>query len=360
MSAYPLLFKLLSRMDPETAHDLAVLGLSCIPRRISAELLRSQPYDPRLHVDAMGLHFPNPIGMAAGFDKDADCFEALLALGFGHVEVGTVTPIPQKGNARPRIWRYPKHKALVNAMGFPGSGMIQAAMRLYGWDRQGVVGVNIGMNKDTPHPRDDYFDLAQEFKELADYICINVSSPNTEGLRDLEHASKIGALVRDVVMQARPVPVVVKLSPDMTDEQLAESATVAVNAGASGIVATNTTVNRRGLHDRGGLSGQPLRHQANWAMQVIYQAVGDRDVTLIGVGGIGSAADVIERIEAGAHLVQLYTSFIYEGPMLARRIVKDLLADADHNGWKHLHELRGTSVRLNKPRRNGISAFKSV
>lgn len=337
-------FRMLRMFDAERAHGWAVRALATVPERTRRKWLGKVDLDPRLMIDILGLEFPNPIGLAAGFDKDAECFDTLLSLGFGHVEVGTVTPVAQEGNPRPRIWRFAKHKALVNAMGFPGKGADHAFQNLEtDDDPEGIVGVNIGKNKDTEKALDDYLPLVRKFKDVASYITVNVSSPNTKGLRSLERASEVWELLSPLVRAASSTPVLVKFSPDMEREQLEASADAAVRSGVAGIIATNTTTDRRGLHDRGGLSGEPLKHQANEAMKILYRAVGDKTV-LIGVGGISSADDVMERISAGAHLVQLYTGFVYGGPLLARKIVRDLQETLEREGLSHVHEIRGCSA----------------
>lgn len=336
-------FRMLRMVDAEKAHGWAVKALAAVPDSTRRSWLGKVHLDPRLSVELLGLDFPNPVGMAAGFDKDAECFASLLALGFGHVEVGTVTPLPQEGNPQPRIWRFHEHRSLVNAMGFPGKGEGHVSAMLEKRDPLGVVGVNIGKNKDTEYELGDYGFLVSRFRNLADYITVNVSSPNTAGLRHLEQAKRLKGLLVPLVELAQGRPLLVKFSPDMEPGQLEASAEAAVECGVSGIIATNTTVNRRELHDRGGLSGSLLKQQANEAMKILYRTVGERTV-LIGVGGISSAADVVERVMAGAHMVQLYTGFVYEGPMLARKIVDDLREEADRECWSHIHDLRGTAA----------------
>ena len=286
-------------------------------------------------VDAFGLHFRNPLGLAAGYDKDGTAWRALAALGFGHVEVGTVTPRPQPGNPRPRVHRLPAQRALVNRMGFPSAGADAVARSLDGGARRGVVlGVSIGPNADTlPERRvDDYLTLVDRFATLADYLAVNVSSPNTPGLRDLEAVATIGGLLRPVVVRRdewvdrlrRRVPILVKLSPDATDF---ESVVAAVeSAGVDGIIIGNTTTARPGIEDSppGGLSGGPL---GLIALDRLRRAVAVSGLPVIASGGVLTPQDVAARLVAGATLVQLYTGLVYSGPGLVRQSLRRLAGE---------------------------------
>ncbi|RIK35086.1 MAG: quinone-dependent dihydroorotate dehydrogenase [Chloroflexi bacterium] len=306
------------------------------------------------------MPFANPLGVAAGLDKDGEATAGLFALGFAHVEVGTVTFRPQPGNDRPRVWRVIDHAAVINAMGFPSRGSADVRQRLLRASPAGVLGINIGKNRDTPieQAADDYAALVAALFDVAHYFTINVSSPNTPGLRSLQHAGELSALVRQVVSANKqaaalaerdPKPILVKISPDMTDDEIAATAEAAVAGGVSGIVATNTTTSRAGLAETfaslpGGLSGAPLRAQANHVVRVLYRTLGNR-IPIIGVGGISSGVDALERIRSGATLLQLYTAFTYQGPGLAGQILRDLSADADRNGWLSLNEIIGSEAR---------------
>lgn len=357
---YPLLFRtLISRRDPEAAHGMAVRWLSLashLPPALEAlRRLRPRP-DPRLRVSAFGLAFENPLGAAAGLDKEGQAVPALWALGFGHVEVGTVTPRAQPGNPRPRVWRLVEQRAVVNALGFPSQGAEKVAERCRGLKRRGVLGVNLGKNRDTPLEQagEDYAVLVERFAELADYLTINVSSPNTPGLRSLQLGEQLGRLLERARHQAervaartgsRPRPLLVKVSPDLTNAELEAVAEVARGAGAAGIVATNTTTSREGLGAEaaalpGGLSGPPLAARATEAVRVLYRRL-DGALPIVAAGGVGTAEELVRRVRAGASLVQLYTAMIYEGPGLAARLLRDLSAIADREGWSSIGELVG-------------------
>jgi len=306
------------RMDAERAHG-AALRVVRLVRPISA--LRRRALS-RGSVDAFGLRFRNPVGLAAGYDKDATAWRALAALGFGHVEVGTVTPRPQPGSPRPRITRHVAERALVNRMGFPSEGADAVAARLGGRRPGGVVlGVSIGPNADTPPDRriDDYLTLVDRFGPLADYLAVNVSSPNTAGLRDLQGAALEPLLAAIVARADGATPVLVKLSPDLAD--LASVASAAARAGVAGLIVGNTTTTRPGVTDdqAGGLSGAPL---GDLAARRLAEAVAATTLPVIACGGIMTVDDARSRLEAGAALVQLYTGLVYEGPGLVRRIIR--------------------------------------
>jgi len=311
------------RMDAERAHAQALL-LARLARPLS--LLRPPRWDVRNPVEAFGVWFRNPLGLAAGYDKDATSWRALAALGFGHVEVGTVTPRPQPGNPRPRMVRLVHQRGLVNRMGFPSAGADVVAARLRG-RRPGrvVLGVSIGPNADTPPDRriDDYLTLVDRFAGLADYLAVNVSSPNTAGLRDLQ-GEALEPLLRAVVARAAgAAPILVKLSPDLAD--VAPVVAAAERAGVHGIITSNTTVSRPGpIGDvgDGGISGAPLAHLALESLAAVLRAT---ELPVIACGGIMTPSDAQERLDAGATLVQIYTGLLYSGPRLVRRIVRTLV-----------------------------------
>ena len=295
------------------------------------------PRDPALRVRALGLDLPSPLGLAAGFDKDAAHVDALTALGFGFVEVGTVTALPQPGNARPRMVRLPADRALVNRMGFNNAGAEAAAARLSApRDRTTIVGVNIGKTKRAPDAAADYRASAARLAPLADYLVINVSSPNTPGLRDLQAVDALRGLiatVREGMEQAqRTVPLLVKIAPDLADDDVDAIADLALATGLDGLVATNTTISRDGLRTdpaqvaaagAGGLSGAPLADRSLAVLRRLRERVGD-DLVLVSVGGVETPEDAWARLQAGATLVQAYTGFVYNGPLWPARMQRGL------------------------------------
>lgn len=287
-------------------------------------------------VSAFGLRFPNPVGLAAGYDKDGIGWRGLAAMGFGHVEVGTVTPQPQPGNPKPRVFRLPEERSLINRMGFPGEGMTAVRARL-SLDRpyDVVLGVNLGKNKVTPleEAANDYTQLVDTFADVADYLVVNVSSPNTVGLRNLQAREQLEALL-DQVLQARNAqerqpPVLVKLSPDLDSAQLDDALDAAMRLNLDGVIATNTTIARPSslthLHrnETGGLSGAALRDASTTMIRTIERRCGDR-LPIIGVGGVATADDAKAKLDAGARLVQVYTGLIYEGPAIVRNLMHGL------------------------------------
>ena len=352
----------LNQTDPERAHGVALRSLSVVSRSpggLRALRRVAPPIDERLRVRLFGLPFPNPIGVAAGLDKNGVAVDALLAIGFGHVEVGTVTLLPQPGNDKPRLWRVPGSEAVINSLGFPSDGAANVRNRLRRYPPNGIAGVNIGKNLDIPAERAAaaYADLTRVVADVASYITVNVSSPNTPGLRALQMSDDLAAILAAVseangqVASARkqqPKPILVKLSPDLTREEIEAVAWTAVSSGASGIVATNTTTGRDGISEEyrdlpGGLSGRPLRDRANQVVKTIYQATGNQ-LPIIGAGGISSAKDVIERIKSGASLVQLYTAFVYAGPGLPAAILRDLSGWLDESGVASIGDLVGQAM----------------
>ena len=341
---YRFLFKLvLQRLPAEGAHHISfalLRAFMAVPgmRRLCARLLG--PRDPLLRVRALGLEMPGPVGLAAGFDKDARGPDALAALGFGFIEVGTLTARAQPGNPRPRLFRLPADRALVNRMGFNNQGAAAAAGRLGSRARRTVVGANIGKSKIVPEEQaaEDYIESARVLAPVADYMVVNVSSPNTPGLRDLQAVDKLGPLlaaVRAALDEASPgrrVPLLVKIAPDLADADVDAVADLALARGLDGIIATNTTIGRADLRSEparvqacgaGGLSGAPLRARALAVLRRLRARLGDQMV-LVAAGGIESGADAWARIEAGASLVQVYTGLVYGGPLFAWRLHRDL------------------------------------
>lgn len=334
---YQRLRPLLFRLDPERAHALTLFGLRLVGALPPLQAMVSHWY-PVEHqpVQAFGLQFANPVGLAAGYDKDGLSWRGLACLGFGHIEVGTVTPREQSGNLKPRLFRLPEDRALINRMGFPGKGADYVLQRLAVRRPPGLIlGVNLGKNKDTPleNAAQDYLALMRKFAPAADYLVINVSSPNTVGLRRLQARGALGDLL-DVLVRERAslhentgkhTPLLLKLAPDLSETELGDALEVALGCGIDGLIATNTTLDRVGLHssragESGGLSGAPLARRSLEITRWICSRTEGR-LPLISVGGILSPADAIERLEAGAALVQVYTGLVYAGPALPSQIV---------------------------------------
>ncbi len=335
----PLLF----RLDAERAHHFVFDNLKRAARLPGTGALLRGLYDyqhPSLAREVFGLKFPNPVGLAAGFDKNAVLTDELASLGFGFVEIGTVTPRPQPGNPVPRLFRLPQDAALINRMGFNNDGAAAVAARLARrQNRQLIIGGNIGKNKDTPNERaaDDYVAAFEALAEVVDYFVVNVSSPNTPGLRELQDKKPLISLLQQVQARnlARPTPrpLLLKIAPDLTDAQLDDILEIARETQLSGLVATNTTISRDGLttptptvagYGAGGLSGRPLRARATEVIAYLHQK-SQGALPIIGAGGIHSAQDALEKLAAGATLVQLYTGFIYEGPGLVSQINRALV-----------------------------------
>jgi dihydroorotate dehydrogenase len=325
---------LLRLLDPETAHRAALAGL-----RAGLAGRAAPPVDARLRTSVGTQHFANPLGLAAGFDKDAVAVRACFALGFGAIEVGTVTLRPQAGNPRPRLFRLPDARAVINRMGFPNQGWDVVGPRLAALRRDGPLpgplGINIGINKDCADPAADYATLAAKAAPLADYITVNVSSPNTPGLRDLQSADRLGALL-DAVRASVPaaLPVWVKIAPDLDDSALIDAVAV-VAEKAQALVVSNTTLARppgitdAAISEQGGLSGAPLLAPSTAMLAKAYRLARGK-IPLVGVGGVASAADVLAKFSAGASLVQLYTALAYAGPALPGRVLRDLAVRLAH------------------------------
>ena len=338
-----LLFPLLKRLDPETAHERTLEALMLAQSNLAGRLVlrRIAGRLPALPVQIGPLHFPNPLGMAAGFDKDARVVGGLTVLGFGHVEVGTLTPRPQAGNPRPRIFRLPGDAALINRMGFPNGGVAAAVPRLraLAGRRDTVLGVSLGKQKETPldEAADDYIAVMRAVYPYADYLAVNISSPNTPGLRELQGGRYLDALLAALVAENRklaaraglpPRPLWVKIAPDLSSEELDEVLSALLFAGADGIIATNTTLARDGLSDArrgeaGGLSGRPLRRRSTELIAAIQHRTGGA-LPIIGVGGVATADDVRAKLDAGAAVVQLYSALVYGGPGLPGQILRGL------------------------------------
>ncbi len=345
---YPLIRPLLFGLEPERAHDMAISGLAraqrsaALRRRLARRFAR---HDARLGQRLLGFDLAAPVAVAAGFDKDARLVPMLAALGFGAVEVGTVTPLAQPGNPPPRLWRHPRHRSLQNCLGFNSGGAEVVAAHLTALGERPVpVGVNLGKNRATPlaDAADDYLSLVDRFAELADYFVLNLSSPNTRGLRDLQVPDFVGRVVT-AARRRTAVPVLVKIAPDLDDRVAVELARAAMAAGARGVIATNTTTDYRlipGAREVGGLSGEVLRERSFELLQELAAAL-DGGAVLVSVGGVDSAAEAYRRLRAGAAMVQLYTAMVYRGPGIAAIIHRGLLRRLERDGFDRLEQVIG-------------------
>ncbi len=359
--AYSFLRPLLFALAPEPAHQLSINAL---------KLLQASQREPapafshhRLVQDLWGLRFPNPVGLAAGYDKNAAVPLVWSTLGFGFAELGTITAKAQPGNPKPRIFRLARDRALINRLGFNNDGARAIARRLPPLltpsdSRPIPLGFNIGKSRATPlsDAVEDYLESCEQLLPFTDYLVVNVSSPNTPELRRLQEAERLGHLLEALLAAVRqfaetertaPKPLLVKIAPDLDTTVIEEIAQMALSVGVSGLIATNTTVERSGLrtgsHEVGGLSGRPLAERAHAVLRTAYRAVEGR-LPIIGVGGIFSAGEAYERIRAGASLVQIYTGMIYEGPFLARHIVRGLIRMMEREGLPHLRDAVGSKV----------------
>ena len=341
--AYSLIRPALFALDAERAHGLALAALKLMPGG------RPAPPGGPLETQVAGITFPNPLGVAAGFDKDAEVPDALLGLGFGFAEVGSITPLPQPGNPKPRLFRLEEDRAVINRMGFNNGGASLAVERLRKRrGRTGIVGINIGANKDSADRIADYAMMARLMAPLASYLAVNVSSPNTPGLRALQDEAALSALL-DAVLAARGdegPPVFLKVAPDLEPADVDAIARIAINKGLGALIVSNTTISRTPLKsslagEQGGLSGAPLRDLAQQRLRDFRKATGGT-VPLVGVGGIATAEDAWARIRAGASLVQLYSAMVYHGPGIARTIVGGLEPLMRRDGFASIAEAVGT------------------
>ena len=343
MSLYPLIRPLAFALDPERAHAATIAALRLAPKR------RAPDFPASLHSTVAGLDFPSPVGLAAGFDKNAEVPEHMLGLGFGFVEVGTVTPQPQRGNPRPRMFRLAEDRAVINRLGFNNEGQAEAWLRLRECRHlNGIIGVNIGANKDSEDRIADYVAGVQAMSPVAKYLTINISSPNTPGLRQLQDEGALRALLSAVgdARERNGPPVFLKVAPDLGEGEPDQIVRAAIQHGIDGIIVANTTVSRPALKskhrdEKGGLSGTPLRAVALKALRDFRAASGGQ-IPLIGVGGISNADDAWERIRAGADLIQLYTAMVYQGPGIARRIAFGLADRLRQEGFANIAEAVAT------------------
>jgi dihydroorotate dehydrogenase len=341
MRLFPMIRPMLFSLDAERAHRLTINALKALP-------VTRAIHDPALTVTVAGLDFPSPVGLAAGADKDAEVPDAFLSLGFGFVEVGTLTPKPQTGNPRPRLFRLVEDEAVINRLGFNNGGQLAAHARLARRKRAGIVGVNIGANKDATDRIADYATGVGRMKNVADYLTINVSSPNTPGLRALQEASALDEVLAAAMAARGPggPPIFLKVSPDLATADVAAIARVAMDRKIDALIVTNTTISRPPLAsnhagEAGGLSGAPLKSLALERLRDFRRATGGA-LPLIAAGGIASGADAFARIKAGASLIQLYSAMVFSGPGLPRRIETELSALLRSNGHQNIRTAIGT------------------
>ena len=339
----PLLFKL----DPEAAHNLAIksLKLNYLPKSFF-----NVENEEMLEINLFNKKFPNPIGLAAGFDKSAEIYNSIFKFGFGFVEVGTATPLKQYGNPKPRIFRLENDKALINRLGFNNDGSQIIRKRIISNKKKGILGVNIGPNKETKDQAEDFIKGFKVFYDLVDYITINISSPNTEKLRDFHHDEKLNLLLQLINKEKKnnknDIPIMLKISPDIDDRMVESISEIAVNNSVSALILTNTTnTNRENLKDSkreelGGLSGKPLENLSNNIIKKFYKLL-NRKIIIIGVGGVDSGKSAYNKFISGASLIQLYTGMIFKGPEIVKNIKKDLITYLKQDGVKNFKEIIG-------------------
>ena len=334
---YPAIRKVLFQFDAETIHELTIKGLKKSALTPLNILYKQRVTDKPVNV--MGIEFPNPLGLAAGLDKNGECIDAFAAMGFGFVEIGTITPRPQPGNDKPRIFRLPEANAVINRMGFNNKGVDYLVSQVRMAKFKGVLGINIGKNKDTPeeNAKDDYIHCMQKVYDFATYITVNISSPNTPGLRALQYGDALNELLSALKIEqgklakqyGKYVPIAVKIAPDLNEEEIQSIAKSLIDNKIDGVIATNTTLSREGVeglehgNEQGGLSGAPVKDKSTTVIRILAKAL-DNKLPIIGVGGIASSSDANEKLSAGASLVQIYTGFIYQGPPLVKEIVNGL------------------------------------
>ena len=347
---FSILKPFLFNLDPENAHDLAIQSLrfNFLPKNIF-EL----EDEHMLNIELMGKNFPNPIGLAAGFDKSAEAYNSLLKLGFGFVEIGTVTPLKQFGNPKPRLFRLEEDEALINRLGFNNDGMQTIKQRIKSEGKKGILGINIGPNKDTKDQKNDFCLGLKNFFDIADYITINISSPNTEKLRNFHNEEKLKDLLLALNAIKKEnkthVPLLLKVSPDIKDNHVEEITNLAIANDISAIILTNTTIKHREnlkneiKKEAGGLSGKPLQELSTNMIKKFYKQLNGK-IPIIGVGGINSGKSAYEKIIAGASLLQLYTGFVYRGPSSAKYIKKELIQILKAEGIKNIKDAVGIGL----------------
>ena len=347
---FSILRPFLFNLDPETAHDLAIKSLkfNFLPRKIF-EVEDEQ----MLNIELLGKNFPNPIGLAAGFDKSGEVYNSLLKFGFGFIEIGTVTPLKQFGNPKPRIFRLEDDSALINRLGFNNDGIEIIKNRIKSEKKKGVVGINIGPNKNTKDQKNDFCIGLKNFFDIADYITVNISSPNTEGLRDFHDQEKLEdlllALNKIKSENKINIPLLLKISPDIKDNQISEIADTAIINDISGIILTNTTNSNKDKlisdfkKEEGGLSGEPLQQISTNMIKKFYKQLNDK-IPIIGVGGVNSGKSAYEKIIAGASLLQLYTGLVYKGPSIVKNIKKELIQILKVEGLNNIKDAIGKNL----------------
>ncbi|MDC3112440.1 quinone-dependent dihydroorotate dehydrogenase [Pelagibacteraceae bacterium] len=345
--------KILRLLPPEISHTVTINFLKYFKVR------QKNIEDSILSQHLMGLDFPNPIGLAAGFDKNAEVMHSMFSFGFGFIEVGTITPQPQIGNSKPRVFRLSEDKAIINRLGFNNKGIKKVKKNLIKHQKSylnnKILGINIGKNKNSKDAIDDYLTGLEELGDLASYITINISSPNTEGLRDLQLRGKIEKLIkkiidkRDEIKNFNTKPILIKISPDLNDDQLRDLALISLANNIDGLILTNSTIKRESnlislnKEKKGGLSGRPLYDNSNLVLKKMYELTNGQ-IPLIGVGGISSGRDCYEKIKSGASLVQLYTALVYSGPNLINSMKGELIDLIKTDGYKNISEVIGKSV----------------
>jgi len=342
----PFLFSL----DPEAAHDLAIKSLKFNP--LPRKMFEVED-EQMLNIQLLGQNFPNPIGLAAGFDKSAEVYNSIIKLGFGFVEVGTVTPLKQFGNPKPRIFRLENDGALINRLGFNNDGMELIKSRINSEGKKGILGINIGPNKDTKNQKDDFCLCLKYFFDIADYITVNISSPNTERLRNFHEEEKLKELLVALNKIKKDnksnIPLLLKVSPDINEDDIPEIIDVVMKNNISAIVLTNTTngnrdnLKNKAKNEQGGLSGEPLQQISTNMIKKFYKLLNGR-IPIIGVGGVNSGKSAYEKIIAGASLLQLYTGFVYRGPSTAKDIKKELIQILKSEGIKNIKDVIGKGI----------------
>ncbi|MDA9676835.1 quinone-dependent dihydroorotate dehydrogenase [bacterium] len=347
---FSILRPFIFNLDPELAHDLAIKSLkfNYLPNKIF-----QIEGEEILNIKLLGKNFPNPIGLAAGFDKSAEVYNSLLKLGFGFVEVGTVTPLKQFGNLKPRIFRLENDNAMINRLGFNNDGIDIIKKRIKVEKSKGILGINIGPNKDTSDKKNDFCIGLENFIDLADYITINISSPNTRGLRDFQEENKLEDLLSSLnkIKENKKIntPLLLKVSPDIEDNNIAEITKIAIKNNISGLILTNTTNgNRENLKseykmEEGGLSGEPLHELSNIVIKKFYKHLKGK-IPIIGVGGVSSGKTAYEKILAGASLLQLYTGLVYKGPSIIKNIKKELIQILKNEGFSNIKQAIGKGL----------------
>jgi len=340
---YKTISTLLQKADPELAHSLAIKFLknSFLPFNLLSDVPSS-----RLEINILGKNFTNPVGLAAGFDKNAEIYNSIFKLGFGFAEVGTVTPLPQYGNSKPRVFRLTEDEAIINRLGFPSIGMDKVQSTIKNNPPKGILGINIGPNKESSSKIDDYLQCFEYFCNLCDYICINISSPNTPNLRDLHEKSKIEELLIAIKLKQKQLnnktKILLKISPDITSKNSA----IVLDQKIDGVVLTNTTISRdQNLKNTnhtevGGLSGKPLQQSSNFIIKEFYKVLGKK-IPIIGAGGVFDGKSAFDKIKSGASLIQLYTSMVYQGPYVVNKINKELELLLKAEGFESLKDAIG-------------------